>query len=122
MKRILVRLDGTKNAEAALSSLAQFCSPGDEVVLLKVEKPESPQRAGYRPSPAVMEAIADPASGVASLLPRMSPIRSRPVTRQLRGSLQRQRITLRPRCGSARQRSKGRDRGFDRGRPARRHC
>jgi nucleotide-binding universal stress UspA family protein len=39
-----------------MSSLAQFCSPGDEVVLLKVEKPEAAQRAGYRPSPAVMEA------------------------------------------------------------------
>jgi nucleotide-binding universal stress UspA family protein len=65
MKRVLVPLDGTKNAEAALASLAQFCSPGDEVVLLKVEKPETPQRAGYRPSPAVMEAIVGPASGVA---------------------------------------------------------
>jgi nucleotide-binding universal stress UspA family protein len=65
MKRVLVPLDGTKNAEAALSSLAQFCGPNDEVVLLKVEKPEAPQRAGYRASPAVMQAIASPASGVA---------------------------------------------------------
>jgi nucleotide-binding universal stress UspA family protein len=69
MKRVLVPLDGTKNAEAALSSLAQLCNPEDEVVLLKVEKPEGPQRAGYRPSPGEMDAIVGPAGGVASLSP-----------------------------------------------------
>jgi nucleotide-binding universal stress UspA family protein len=68
MKRVLVPLDGTRNAEAAIPSLAQFCGPDDEVVLVKVEKPEAPQRGGYRPSAAVMEAIRA-ASGVASVSP-----------------------------------------------------
>jgi nucleotide-binding universal stress UspA family protein len=67
MKRILVPLDGTKNAEAALQALTQFCEPGDEVVLVKVEKPGAPQRAGFRPSAPVVEAITGPNAGVASL-------------------------------------------------------
>jgi len=58
MKRILVPLDGTKDAEAALTSVAELCDPDDEVVLLKVEKPEVAQRAGFRPSPILTEAIA----------------------------------------------------------------
>jgi nucleotide-binding universal stress UspA family protein len=67
VKRILVPLDGTKNAEAALQALAQFCDPDDEVVLVKVEKPGAPQRGGFRPSAPVVEAITGPNAGVASL-------------------------------------------------------
>jgi nucleotide-binding universal stress UspA family protein len=69
VKRILVPLDGTKNAETAISSLGQFCGPGDEVILLKVEKPQAPQRAGFRPSEPVMELITGAAVGVASPIP-----------------------------------------------------
>jgi nucleotide-binding universal stress UspA family protein len=69
MKRVLVPLDGTRNAEAAIPSLVQFCGLDDEVVLLKVEKPESPQRGGYRPSAAVMDAITGPVGGFATLAP-----------------------------------------------------
>jgi hypothetical protein len=67
MKRILVPLDGTKNAEAALDVLGDLCNPDDEVVLLKVEKPESPQRAGYGPSSVITQAISGPAGGVANV-------------------------------------------------------
>jgi nucleotide-binding universal stress UspA family protein len=63
MKRVLIPLDGTKNAEAALAPLAEFCSPEDELTLLTVEKPEAPQRAGYRPSPVVTAAFTGPAGG-----------------------------------------------------------
>jgi nucleotide-binding universal stress UspA family protein len=69
MKSVLVPLDGTRNAEAALVSLAALCDPGDRVVLLKVEKPETPQRSGFRPGPVVTQAIVGPfggATGVAS--------------------------------------------------------
>jgi hypothetical protein len=54
MKRVLVPLDGTKNCEAALASIAGFCGPEDEVLLLRVEKSEPRQRTGYGPSPVVM--------------------------------------------------------------------
>jgi nucleotide-binding universal stress UspA family protein len=64
VKRILVPVDGTQHAEATLKSLADFCDRGDEIVLLKVEKPHSPQRSGYRPSPVVNEAIVGPAGGM----------------------------------------------------------
>jgi nucleotide-binding universal stress UspA family protein len=47
----------------------QICGPDDEVVLLKVEKPESSQRGGYRPSAAVMDAVTGPAGGFATVSP-----------------------------------------------------
>jgi nucleotide-binding universal stress UspA family protein len=66
MKRVLVPLDGTKSAEAALAPLTEFCGPDDEIILLTVEKPQAPQRAGYRPSPIVTAAIAGAAAGAIS--------------------------------------------------------
>jgi nucleotide-binding universal stress UspA family protein len=66
MKRVLVPLDGTKNAEAALAPLAELCGPEDEIILLTVEKREAPQRAGYQPSPVVTTAIAGAAAGAIS--------------------------------------------------------
>jgi nucleotide-binding universal stress UspA family protein len=47
MKSVLVPLDGTKNAEAALTFLEQICSPEDEFVLLMVEKPEATPVRGH---------------------------------------------------------------------------
>jgi nucleotide-binding universal stress UspA family protein len=67
MKRVLVPLDGTKNAEAAIPTLARLCEPGDEVVLLKVDRSESPQRGGYRPGVSVMQPIAGSAGAVPSV-------------------------------------------------------
>jgi nucleotide-binding universal stress UspA family protein len=59
-KRVLVPLDGTKNAEAALASLRQLCEREDELVLIKVEKPAAPTRRGYVPG----EYVSSPAVGV----------------------------------------------------------
>jgi nucleotide-binding universal stress UspA family protein len=64
VKRILVPIDGTPNAEAALAALTAFCDPDDEVTLLKVEKPQAPQRSGYRPSAVVSDTVAATAGGL----------------------------------------------------------
>jgi nucleotide-binding universal stress UspA family protein len=65
VKRVLVPLDGTRNAEQAVAGLADICGPEYEVVLLQVEKPHPPQRTGYRPSEAVTAVILGPAGGIA---------------------------------------------------------
>jgi nucleotide-binding universal stress UspA family protein len=67
VKRILVPIDGTEHAEAALKSLTDFSDRGDAIVLLKVEKPHAPQQLGYRPSQVVNEAIVGPAGGMARI-------------------------------------------------------
>jgi len=64
MKRVLVPLDGTQTAEAALGALADFCSPEDEVVLLKVEKPERTRASGFRPGKVLSAtSVGGPAGG-----------------------------------------------------------
>jgi nucleotide-binding universal stress UspA family protein len=65
MRRVLVPLDGTKNAEAAIESLEQICTPGDEVVLLTVKSPEPAERAGFRPGNVVSTGVAGGFGGAA---------------------------------------------------------
>jgi nucleotide-binding universal stress UspA family protein len=48
-KRILVPLDGTENSEAALRYIPDLCAPGDEVTLLRVEKPQPRPSIGTQP-------------------------------------------------------------------------
>lgn len=65
MKRILVPLDGTKNAECALAALEQILGPEDEFVLLAVRKPEEPLRKGYGPGVvAAAGVIVGPGGGM----------------------------------------------------------
>ena len=52
-KRILVPLDGSHRADAALRHLPAVCEPGDEVTLLSVARPGSRQQVGTRPTRAV---------------------------------------------------------------------
>jgi nucleotide-binding universal stress UspA family protein len=87
MKRVLVPLDGTKDAEAALPFLEQVCSPGDSVVLLCVAKPENPERSGSRPGRRVRGAFAGPSGGVMGMVtpdvPVFAETKDQSVERQL---------------------------------------
>jgi nucleotide-binding universal stress UspA family protein len=65
MKRVLVPLDGTKDAEAALPWLSEVCAGDDEIVLLSVKRREATQRRGSRPGERVEQAISEPGGGVA---------------------------------------------------------
>src|SRR3990172_8238538 len=49
MRRILVPLDGTGAAEAAVKEIEAICEPGDEVVLISVSPPTEPSARGSRP-------------------------------------------------------------------------
>jgi nucleotide-binding universal stress UspA family protein len=49
MKRVLVPLDGSEQAESALLPLAQLLAKGDVVALLWIGKPEHLQRVGSSP-------------------------------------------------------------------------
>jgi len=68
MRRVLVPLDGSKNAEAALPLLEQICSPGDTVVLLSVRKPERPERSATVPGQPVGGAVSGPSGAVLGLV------------------------------------------------------
>lgn len=64
MKKVLVPLDGTQTAEAAVRVLTDFCTPEDEIVLLKVEKPEPTRASGFRPGKVVSgTSVGGPAGG-----------------------------------------------------------
>ena len=56
-KRVLVPLDGSRNAEAALASLEQICDTDHELVLLMVKKPHQPERIGYLPGVLAIESV-----------------------------------------------------------------
>jgi len=53
MRRILVPLDGTGAAEAAVKEIEAICEPGDEVVLISVSPPTEPSARGSRPGKVV---------------------------------------------------------------------
>src|SRR3972149_8927993 len=53
MRRILVPLDGTGAAEAAVKEIEAICEPGDEVVLISVSPPTEPSARGSRPGEGV---------------------------------------------------------------------
>src|SRR3970040_1969102 len=53
MRRILVPLDGTGAAEAAVKEIEAICEPGDEVVLISVSPPTEPGARGSRPGKVV---------------------------------------------------------------------
>ena len=67
MKRVLVPLDGTENAEEALAWLEHLCAPGDLVVLLSVKRPENPERIGGVPGRVVTGGFAGPSGGVVGI-------------------------------------------------------
>ncbi|HLF76106.1 MAG TPA: universal stress protein [Dehalococcoidia bacterium] len=68
MKNVLVPLDGTKDAEAALPLLEQVCSSGDSIVLLSVQKPEDAQATGTVPGRRVRGGFAGPSGGVMGMV------------------------------------------------------
>jgi nucleotide-binding universal stress UspA family protein len=76
MKRVLVPLDGTKNAEAVLPALKEICTPGDSILLLSVQKPEAPQRSGSAPGRRVRGGFAGPSGGVMGLVTPDVPVYS----------------------------------------------
>src|SRR3990172_8779203 len=53
MRRILVPLDGTGAAEAAVKEIEAICEPGDEGVLISVSPPAEPSARGSRPGEVV---------------------------------------------------------------------
>ena len=65
-RRVLIPMDGTKNAEAVLPSLEDLCSPEDEITLLLVAKPEeeSPGQRGFTSGVSVVESIGTASGGV----------------------------------------------------------
>src|SRR3989304_4305043 len=53
MRRILVPLDGTGAAEAAVKEIEAICEPGAGVVLISVPPPTEPSARGSRPGKVV---------------------------------------------------------------------
>lgn len=74
MKRILVPLDGTKNAEAALPFLKEICDTGDEVVLLAVRTPSDPKQIGFAPGRSVRGGFSGPSGPVAGIVTPDAPV------------------------------------------------
>jgi nucleotide-binding universal stress UspA family protein len=74
MRRVLVPLDGTKDAEAALASLEQLCNADDEIILLSIAKPEARLRSGSRPGMVMASAIGGPGGGVEESITPESPV------------------------------------------------
>jgi nucleotide-binding universal stress UspA family protein len=64
MKRVLVPLDGTENAEAALEALKELCDRDDRLILLSVQKPEAASRIGSTPGRIFRAGVGGPAGGV----------------------------------------------------------
>jgi nucleotide-binding universal stress UspA family protein len=62
-KRILVPIDGSKNSEEAIEALQAFANPDDELVFLKVERPEHQTRDGFVPGRIVHSAIIGGSGG-----------------------------------------------------------
>jgi nucleotide-binding universal stress UspA family protein len=62
-KRILVPIDGSKNAEAAIQALEAFATPDDVLVFLKVERPQHQTRDGFVPGIVVHSAIVGGSGG-----------------------------------------------------------
>jgi nucleotide-binding universal stress UspA family protein len=64
MKRVLVPLDGSKDAEVALPFLGGILDKDDVVALLWVGKPEAPQRVGALPGKPARGGFSGPSGGV----------------------------------------------------------
>ena len=87
-KQILVPLDGTNNAELALSWLEEICDQEDEFILLRAERPVGPRRTGSSPGRGVMpDAIVGPMGGAMSVVspdvPKFAETKDQSVQEQL---------------------------------------
>jgi nucleotide-binding universal stress UspA family protein len=64
-RRVLIPLDRTDRAEAALKLLPSVCEKGDEVVLLSIAEPQRELQTGVRPGRVVMGSVATSTGGAA---------------------------------------------------------
>ena len=62
-KRVLIPLDRTDRSEVALRAVADFCAPGDEVILLTIGLPVQQLQRGTRPGRVIRGGETGPAGG-----------------------------------------------------------
>jgi nucleotide-binding universal stress UspA family protein len=65
-RRVLIPLDRTDRAEAALGFLPAICEPGDELILLSIAEPGQPLQRGMRPGRIVRADVGGPIGGVSA--------------------------------------------------------
>jgi nucleotide-binding universal stress UspA family protein len=65
-RRVLIPLDRSERAEAALKALPDVCEKGDELILLSVAEPGHETPMGIRPGRVIMSSgLANPGGGAA---------------------------------------------------------
>jgi nucleotide-binding universal stress UspA family protein len=63
-RRVLIPLDGSDKAAAAIAALPTLASPDDEIVLLSVAEPEKALQRGIRPGRIVWGEVGGPSCGI----------------------------------------------------------